>query len=387
MDVEEKRPKCESYLLNLSSVVRPKVTVTYQSRRKTEDNDKVPSPSSDSRAGNEATLRDSATQPNNGLLVKGKLPISPPNSERIDPKLGCRPLTSYFAKVEVPDNVRGIKRTASDAAVSNAKTVFGDSGTGVETEERSMLSSNSKRRCISPSTTLDPGKASATSASNSTPQLSSGNKKYEQLHLDLGQKNVGSVTCKACGMEYALGKQEDEALHDRYHRTAVGGIDWPGYKTETVVQTFPHENDSKIVVVTAGSNPYERRKVREVLSMVNRELGAVELSDAEVDRCKWPNPSNAHSVLYRREVVMLKTREGCHLSGRKEPSHITAEFGFQRGGGELKSEPKCLMLSDKGTFAFSQPTQAGKALAEHYTGRQDFLIYDDAHGASEAQTG
>lgn len=33
--------------------------------------------------------------------------------------------------------------------------------------------------------------------------------------------------CPQCGMPYVRGQPEDEQIHDRYHRVAVGGIDYP----------------------------------------------------------------------------------------------------------------------------------------------------------------
>jgi hypothetical protein len=39
-------------------------------------------------------------------------------------------------------------------------------------------------------------------------------------------------------MPYVRGQPEDEQIHDRYHRAALGGIDYPGYKNEIVVARF-----------------------------------------------------------------------------------------------------------------------------------------------------
>jgi hypothetical protein len=44
--------------------------------------------------------------------------------------------------------------------------------------------------------------------------------------------------CPQCGMPYVRGQPEDEQIHDRYHRAALGGIDYPGYKNEVVVARF-----------------------------------------------------------------------------------------------------------------------------------------------------
>jgi hypothetical protein len=51
--------------------------------------------------------------------------------------------------------------------------------------------------------------------------------KYEQLYLELGQKHFGPVTCSECHMSYSRGADEDDTLHNRFHRAVVGGINYP----------------------------------------------------------------------------------------------------------------------------------------------------------------
>ena len=92
-------------------------------------------------------------------------------------------------------------------------------------------------------------------------------------------------------MPYVKGQIEDERIHDRHHRTVLGGIDYPGYKNETVVARYTDDLDgrststmstnrrissgdfqnSRIVVVSMESTPgtgaltgtssHEKRKV------------------------------------------------------------------------------------------------------------------------------
>ncbi|RUS16455.1 hypothetical protein BC938DRAFT_476571 [Jimgerdemannia flammicorona] len=52
-------------------------------------------------------------------------------------------------------------------------------------------------------------------------------RRYEQLYLELGQRNCGATTCAECHMSYNRGQREDDILHEAYHRVAVGGIDYP----------------------------------------------------------------------------------------------------------------------------------------------------------------
>lgn len=46
-------------------------------------------------------------------------------------------------------------------------------------------------------------------------------KKFTQLHLDMGQKNFHSSTCKSCGFVYTAGDPEEERLHDLHHKDVL----------------------------------------------------------------------------------------------------------------------------------------------------------------------
>ncbi|KAG0296817.1 N-acetyltransferase esco2 [Linnemannia gamsii] len=136
--------------------------------------------------------------------------------------------------------------------------------------------------------------------------------------------------CPQCGMPYVRGQPEDEQIHDRYHRAALGGIDYPSYKNEVVVARFRDQevestgtsavrnsgtakgesvttassslwgeaSSSRIVMVSmsdvgrttssvsAGGSNFEKKKVKEVLEVVNKELGSVEFDPEQLDSCK-----------------------------------------------------------------------------------------------------
>jgi hypothetical protein len=46
-------------------------------------------------------------------------------------------------------------------------------------------------------------------------------KKFTQLHLDIGQKNFHSSTCRSCGFVYTAGDPEEERLHDLHHKEVL----------------------------------------------------------------------------------------------------------------------------------------------------------------------
>ncbi|KAJ3142027.1 N-acetyltransferase esco2 [Physocladia obscura] len=111
-----------------------------------------------------------------------------------------------------------------------------------------------------------------------------------QTVLDLGQKNAGLSTCKACGMRFTHAAKEDSQLHMKYHASVLaGGIEYKGYSADTRVEltsTIPlsvmtHRavvNASVIMLQNIADLPHaHRRKVAEVLDFVNAELGAVDV--------------------------------------------------------------------------------------------------------------
>ena len=100
-----------------------------------------------------------------------------------------------------------------------------------------------------------------------------GNKKREKLHqlcLDLGQKSFRHATCGVCGMVYSLGHATDEADHARFHRRYLSGVSFHGWKHERVVEVF---FDGRVLVVFPDDRRHHLRKVRELCSLVDSELG------------------------------------------------------------------------------------------------------------------
>lgn len=91
-----------------------------------------------------------------------------------------------------------------------------------------------------------------------------------QLCLDLGQKNFGHVTCQACGMVYSRGETQDEADHSKFHRRYMAGVSFNGWKNERVVGEF---FDGRILVVFPRDGKHHLRKVQELCSLVDSELG------------------------------------------------------------------------------------------------------------------
>ena len=95
-------------------------------------------------------------------------------------------------------------------------------------------------------------------------------RKLQQLCLDLGQKNFGHVTCKVCGMVYTFGQAEDEREHMKFHRKYLTGLSFLGWKSERVVGEFC---DGRIIVIYPSDPKHHWKKIHELRSLVDSELG------------------------------------------------------------------------------------------------------------------
>lgn len=54
--------------------------------------------------------------------------------------------------------------------------------------------------------------------------LVSKKRSYAQFHLELGQRDFVLHTCSGCGMMYARGNDDDEKVHQSYHKNYFEGI-------------------------------------------------------------------------------------------------------------------------------------------------------------------
>ncbi|KAG6536507.1 hypothetical protein ZIOFF_001565 [Zingiber officinale] len=95
---------------------------------------------------------------------------------------------------------------------------------------------------------------------------------YAQCHLELGQSDFLLRSCFVCGMMYAPGDESDEKLHGDFHMKYYEGIRFKGWRDERVVST-PSGGNCRILLVLDGDSPSHKRKVKEVLTIMEKELG------------------------------------------------------------------------------------------------------------------
>ncbi|KAF9341681.1 N-acetyltransferase esco2 [Linnemannia elongata] len=426
--------------------------------------------------------------------------------------VGSASTTSTSSDPSIPTIKTDGKKPAQQATLSSFFATKAGAGTGI-LKGKAGLANSQKSTCRETSSTTTTGTADGnqqvvkrTTSGPSTPHEAP--KKLEQLFLafskDRIKSNAASVTstskqrpvtptrrpnqlqreddklkryhCPQCGMPYVRGQPEDEQIHDRYHRAALGGIDYPGYKNEVVVARFREQEvessaasagrnsssakgnsvstssapsssslllgeapSSRIVMVSmsdagrassvsaSGSN-FEKKKVKEVLEVVNKELGSVEFDPEQLDSCKvflYISGKKKVTAGSRSGEAFLDFKTGSttssctSLSSDSLPSgdNKSTEKNVQvqqldqdRGGAAIfcskvpqpaicginriwvssqhrRQKIASRMLDavrerfiyacklETKDLAFSQPTGDGKALARQYLGTERFLVY------------
>ncbi|KAG0258332.1 N-acetyltransferase esco2 [Mortierella polycephala] len=232
--------------------------------------------------------------------------------------------TGIFKGKTVAVNSKNTSNDSLSMSVSNNKS----SSTASKPEppkklEQLFLAFSKDRTKSTPRSTASTPQQSSSSSSLPTPSSSAKNSLQststrKPTRLQRESEKSKRYHCLQCGMPYVRGQPEDEQIHDRYHRAAVGGIDYPGYKNEVVVAryndqdfdqlhgrgssngsngdahgSFAETSSSRIVMVsmsdtgtTTSGSSFEKKKVKEVLKLVNKELGSVEFDPEQLESCK-----------------------------------------------------------------------------------------------------
>ena len=74
---------------------------------------------------------------------------------------------------------------------------------------------------------------------------------------DFGQKTLGHVTCKVCGMVYTFGQPDDQSEHFKFHRKFLSGVKFPVSLSEDVdSQLFVSYILGLIICISIISRPH-----------------------------------------------------------------------------------------------------------------------------------
>ncbi|KAF9951431.1 N-acetyltransferase esco2 [Mortierella alpina] len=269
----------------------------------------------------------------------------------LTPASSATSMDSTKSRTTSTKHVASLKQPTLQATISSFFTPKAGNGTGIlKTRGLGHNDQLTETETISPTKNRRPTKQSSSLPSEPAAKL-------EQLFLSFSKDRTKTISspsktspvstrtpksslqredekskryhCPHCGMPFIRGQQEDEQIHDRYHRAVLGGIDHPGYKNEVVVAQFNDPDfgngssinssisntvkgsnnfsgdssldhvlsGSRIVMVSmsesgrsnsaaSGGSSSEKKKVKEVLQMMNKELGSVDFDPEQLEACK-----------------------------------------------------------------------------------------------------
>lgn len=143
------------------------------------------------------------------------------------------------------------------------------------------------------------------------------------MTLSLGQAQ--RTTCAVCGMSYHLSTPSDQQTHARFHARALAGLTLPAC-TRGLVPVW-RAGAHAVLRATAA----ERRRVRDVLELVDTELGAAPIDDAAL----WGADGRYRVFLYTVEERARRTVVGCLLAER-----IAEGFAAVGGAGDVRLGPR-----------------------------------------------
>lgn len=119
----------------------------------------------------------------------------------------------YSRKRKSMDNATMTMRGAQALVVRrNWSTALHEEEGGKEEEDKKRDEKEGKTR-IARSGTAEARTVTTTMTQVGRKQQHGGVRKLRQLHIDAGQRDFGSTTCRFCGMVYTPGVPEDETLH------------------------------------------------------------------------------------------------------------------------------------------------------------------------------
>lgn len=189
-------------------------------------------------------------------------------------------------------------------------------------------------------------------------------------------------------MSYHPSSPDDVRVHGRFHRASLAGVEASASLFSRVI--WRGASGDAVAVVAAGtSSAAERRKVREMLELVDSELGAAQIPDEVLWRTgRWKAYLFAAerrivgfllAERIQRGYVALGGESGAIVVGEQRPALMgvcriwTAGEWRRRGVArrlldEARAEFVYGLRVDRELVAFSQPTESGAALARGWWG-------------------
>ncbi|CAH1406596.1 unnamed protein product [Nezara viridula] len=211
-----------------------------------------------------------------------------------------------------------------------------------------------------------------------------------QLILDVGQKNLREVVCPQCGLLYVKGDAVDEVHHHKYH-SQYRGLLFQGWKNQRLTGIIGLD---KIISVKGGDPNHWWHKVKDVLEIVDRELGFPEQSSLHpetqvfmyIKKNKIVGCAVAKPVRYAHRVLPSLGTDAALCSEEAYPVLVGISRLWVHPEHRLSGIASCLVNSVRKNYnfvkylkiddiAFSSPTEDGRRFAAKYCRRDDYLVY------------
>jgi N-acetyltransferase len=233
----------------------------------------------------------------------------------------------------------------------------------------------------------------------SSPDKNKGRRTYvckdpKQLVLDVGQDR-GPTVCLTCGAVYVKGNPEDESSHEKTHNRMNNKLKFITWRNER--KCF-EDLDGKILIVQPSDPKFMWKKVDDILSVVDKDLGF-----ADPGKIRHPDKSKVFLYVCDKKVVGFTLAEAIEEAYRiipqpDEPANTytcatTSEpvkvgvsriwvFHDSRKRGiasKLVDSVRNFFILGRtikeDEYAFSDPTINGIDFASSYTKKKDFLVY------------
>ncbi|XP_018562394.1 N-acetyltransferase ESCO2 [Anoplophora glabripennis] len=217
------------------------------------------------------------------------------------------------------------------------------------------------------------------------------NLEESQMLIDAGQKKFGVTQCLECNIVYHIGDPSDENMHLNYHN-AGHVLKFSGWKNEKVVADF--HNNGRIIQIVPGDSKIWWKKVKDLMDVINRELGCFEL-EFSLDHCQIFLYIKSRSIIgcvvtvpktEGHRMLTSKQNEADMCSEENYPikcgiSRIWVSHNYRKqgiGSALMNCVKKNFMFGyilDNNDIAFSPPTEQGKNFAKSYFKTPNYLIY------------
>jgi hypothetical protein len=230
-------------------------------------------------------------------------------------------------------------------------------------------------------------------------------KAMTQLHLfNLGASTRTTIHCKVCQMHYNKIDPNDQKLHTTLHNSILQGPPFPKPPAPSrPLPASPIPNKGALVIISRSSSKDIQKRALQLLSIVDVALGA----PTNLDRSNFfPRDGKVFCLVYSGRVISLVAAERIEFAYRRIPGGMGVEVKREKEKAVIGISRMWTCIAERGKgwctalleecaagfvlgvdcrpttggrdlVAFSTPSDSGMHVATKWTGKEDFLVYDD----------